>query len=51
MSIQLANEARRIAFYMEDDVHGIKQLAQAIFLIAEQIEDERCELILRIAAS
>jgi hypothetical protein len=36
---------------MEDDVHGIKQLAQAIFLIAEQIQDERCESILRIAAS
>jgi hypothetical protein len=28
---------------------GIKQLAQAIFLIAEQIEYERCESILRIA--
>ena len=49
MSVQLVNDARRIAFYMEDDLHGIKQLAQAIFLIAEQIEYERCESILRIA--
>ena len=30
MSVQLVNDARRIAFYMEDDLHGIKQLAQAI---------------------
>ena len=37
MSVQLVNDARRIAFYMEDDLHGIKQLAQAIFLIAELV--------------
>ena len=43
MSVQLVNDARRIAFYMEDDLHGIKQLAQAIFLIVEQIEYERCQ--------
>ena len=49
MFVQLVNDARPIAFYMEDDLHGIKQLAQAIFLIAEQIEYERCESILRIA--